>query len=439
MKFLYFVPCALMLLCISVMTHAAPFDSGMRQWSQPNSITFMARLWGDEFFWWMETSDGYRIVQGSDNWFYYATLDETGEFAPTQSRVGIDSPPGESYQLERSASRIAEIQEQIAVANAQTEQARQWYEQKQALNPGAPVVLNIGVILVQFQDVRAYRDTIPPITRPNGYLKADFDSLLFSQNWWIGPQGNIRHPEGDSIFGSFRDYWHQISRGKLTFTRTFINPVGANGVPKWLLLDNVKSWYHGLNYRLRDEAFQKAIDSSIINPNEWPDPLGYDRYMYVFAGDDPAGVHMTHAGDRTYIQCPERHGVELGQDFVAFAHMGTYAHEFGHNIGFNDEYSSRGVYNDPGLTCLFTYDLMAWGIYNGPNRKGECPATLSPYYRIQKVYDLLGREVKTLVNEFKAAGRYDVTFDAANLASGVYFYRLQAATFIDVKKLVLLR
>lgn len=55
------------------------------------------------------------------------------------------------------------------------------------------------------------------------------------------------------------------------------------------------------------------------------------------------------------------------------------------------------------------------------------------------VHDLLGREVATLVNEFRKAGKYDVVFTAGNLASGVYFYRLQAGTFSDVKKLLLLR
>ncbi|GIW91299.1 MAG: hypothetical protein KatS3mg109_1731 [Pirellulaceae bacterium] len=43
-----------------------------------------------------------------------------------------------------------------------------------------------------------------------------------------------------------------------------------------------------------------------------------------------------------------------------------------------------------------------------------------------KVYDVLGREVVTLVNEVKQPGRYEVTFDASGLASGVYFYRLFA-------------
>jgi hypothetical protein len=56
-----------------------------------------------------------------------------------------------------------------------------------------------------------------------------------------------------------------------------------------------------------------------------------------------------------------------------------------------------------------------------------------------KVYDVLGREVSTLVNEVKEPGTYSVEFDGTNLASGVYFYRLQAGDFVATKKLVLLK
>jgi hypothetical protein len=55
------------------------------------------------------------------------------------------------------------------------------------------------------------------------------------------------------------------------------------------------------------------------------------------------------------------------------------------------------------------------------------------------VYDVLGREVAVLVNDKKASGSYDATFDGSGLASGVYFYRLQAGSFIDTRKLILLR
>jgi hypothetical protein len=56
-----------------------------------------------------------------------------------------------------------------------------------------------------------------------------------------------------------------------------------------------------------------------------------------------------------------------------------------------------------------------------------------------KVYDILGREVRTLVNESLQAGSYETTFDATGLASGVYLCRLTSRDFSETKKLVLLR
>ncbi len=55
------------------------------------------------------------------------------------------------------------------------------------------------------------------------------------------------------------------------------------------------------------------------------------------------------------------------------------------------------------------------------------------------LYDLLGRELAVLLNEKRNAGVYEVKFDGSNLASGVYFYRLQAGDFIQTKKLVILK
>ncbi len=58
---------------------------------------------------------------------------------------------------------------------------------------------------------------------------------------------------------------------------------------------------------------------------------------------------------------------------------------------------------------------------------------------ILKVYDVLGREVATLVNEVKAPGEHVVQFEANNLSSGVYYYRLSAGSFIQTKKMILIR
>lgn len=58
---------------------------------------------------------------------------------------------------------------------------------------------------------------------------------------------------------------------------------------------------------------------------------------------------------------------------------------------------------------------------------------------VLKVYDVLGREVSTLINEVEKAGNHKVRFDAGNLANGIYFYSLTAGNFHQTKKLILLK
>jgi hypothetical protein len=55
------------------------------------------------------------------------------------------------------------------------------------------------------------------------------------------------------------------------------------------------------------------------------------------------------------------------------------------------------------------------------------------------VYDMLGRQVSVLVDETKAPGRYEVTFEAARLASGVYFCRLSAGSRVATRKMLIMR
>ena len=56
-----------------------------------------------------------------------------------------------------------------------------------------------------------------------------------------------------------------------------------------------------------------------------------------------------------------------------------------------------------------------------------------------KIYDILGNEVSTLINEIKPAGNYEVKFNALGLSSGVYFYKLQTGSFIETKKMILMK
>jgi enterochelin esterase-like enzyme len=86
-----------------------------------------------------------------------------------------------------------------------------------------------------------------------------------------------------------------------------------------------------------------------------------------------------------------------------------------------------------------TYDLAQ----NYPNPFN--PVTNISYqlakggYVTLKIYNLLGYEIATLVNEYRPQGRYKIKFDASNLASGVYFYKMQAGSFSDTKKFIFMK
>jgi hypothetical protein len=92
-----------------------------------------------------------------------------------------------------------------------------------------------------------------------------------------------------------------------------------------------------------------------------------------------------------------------------------------------------------GINSVFTYSLSQ----NYPNPFN--PTTMIKYsipeagYIKLKVYDILGNEVATLVNEEKVPGNYSTVFDASSFASGVYIYRLQAGSFLQTRKMILLK
>jgi hypothetical protein len=346
---------------------AAPFDTGFRQWSQPNSITFVGREWGDEFFWWAETETGHRYLQLSNGWYYYATLDANGDFAPTSYRVGIDAPPANSYKLERLQARTVSIDQSRERFNTQIELNAQRFLQKlaQARALGQPVVKRLAVILVEFPDAPHFQDPQHP-RRPFGYLRADFDGLLFSQNFWYAPAESSLvspHPEQHPVYGSMRDYWWQMSRpngsaGALILTGNVVNPQDGNGIPLWIeMRDSIE---HYDFETLVDEAKSRAIQLGYLDTTQ------YNAFAIIYAGISARLWHR--AGADSYIAEERRYG--------AFEHIGLHCHEFGHLLGFADEYLDE--------TQLSWFDLMSHGCYNGPgNLLGECPATPAPLYRVQ--------------------------------------------------------
>ena len=90
-----------------------------------------------------------------------------------------------------------------------------------------------------------------------------------------------------------------------------------------------------------------------------------------------------------------------------------------------------------GTLCGFE---LAQNYPNPFNPSSDIRYQISEFRHVKlAVYDLLGQEVAVLVNERKAPGSYEVTFDGSTLASGMYLYRLQSGSYVETKKMLILK
>ena len=127
------------------------------------------------------------------------------------------------------------------------------------------------------------------------------------------------------------------------------------------------------------------------------------------------------------------------------------------SYAFNDEYLPAGKYSYrlkqidfDGTTSYSNIIEVDIDLPNAFSLEQNYPNPFNPSTTINyqipelsfvtlKVYDVLGSEVATLVNKELPVGNYEIEFDATTLPSGIYFYRLQAGSFVETKKMVLMK
>jgi len=129
--------------------------------------------------------------------------------------------------------------------------------------------------------------------------------------------------------------------------------------------------------------------------------------------------------------------------YTSFLYLGDYQWE-------RDNWQLKGCIISDTLYGEMTDVPPAQDIPNKMQLNQNYPNPFNPSTKIRftisdfgfttlKVYDVLGNEVTTLVNEEKHPGVYEVEFNANELSSGIYFYQLKAGDFISIKKMILLR
>jgi hypothetical protein len=180
----------------------------------------------------------------------------------------------------------------------------------------------------------------------------------------------------------------------------------------------------------------ESISAGLSHDEDWVTSLAV-RGEHVFAGTT-AGVYILNKDDTSWTTVgtglpspPER------VDYLAATDSNLYAGLVG------------GIWKRPISEMVTTVSPPPTGVptnfvlfQNFPNPFNPNTTIKYALPRVSQVsltvYDILGRQVSVLVNERKEAGVYEVKYDGSNLASGVYFYRLQAGDFVATKRLLLL-
>jgi hypothetical protein len=180
-------------------------------------------------------------------------------------------------------------------------------------------------------------------------------------------------------------------------------------------LDKGSNWTQITDFQVRDVTFDKNGFVYVSTDKVYRSTNNGDNWTEISTGLPDAYINSLTVNTDGYI----------------------FAGTLNHGVYRSSE-STTSIEND-NINSPATFALEQ----NYPNPFN--PST-SIQYRVSnnsqvsiKVYDVLGNEVATLVNEQKPVGTYEVKFNAAGLSSGIYLYKLQAGSMVETKKMLLLK
>jgi Zn-dependent metalloprotease len=186
------------------------------------------------------------------------------------------------------------------------------------------------------------------------------------------------------------------------------------------------------------ECYVRAADFNTNSVGFIAGPLSVIGYP-TYSGDDKTVAYHTTA----YYQSPLYDAINKialkdnmiessgsPQDYVIAA---TYPYWFviGNRVSDANDGNNNNIPASFGLSQNYPNPF-------NPSTKISWQSPVGSHQTL-KVYDVLGNEVATLIDEYKPAGRYDVEFNARQLSSGIYFYQLKAGSFVETKKMILLK
>jgi len=235
---------------------------------------------------------------------------------------------------------------------------------------------------------------------------ATFQSLSYDGNTWIAMAPSTTHTivkDGARTCNDCHNW------GGTVDAINEYNSTGKIQFGTWNSSDSTLSWVHGIVPLPAD--YKRSFNLDFIQfDGDWSSPPGSDNKNWSFVKDDADGFQLLYSTPLTTAQMNA-----LGMDTLL--------------VGVEDE--TNGMPSD--------YNLEQ--NYPNPFNPSTTIKFSIPENSIVEltVYNQLGEFIQMLVNEEKSAGSYEITFNAQDLSSGVYFYQIKANNFVSTKKLVLLK
>jgi hypothetical protein len=365
---------------------------------------------------------GTTILQGMKNAAPGAQIDysSTGVFTNTSAQysvVIIGETPYAEYGGDRTDLTISKTDIDLV---------------KKMKSYGAPVV----VILVSgrpliIEKLLHFSDVIVaawlPGTEGDGIadvLFGDYQPVGRLSHTWPKTMAQIPINVGDSNYFPLYEYGFGI-------TSLSDSPAGSAPVCLSAIIANDGKHYElTFNKRMKDPS---SVQASFV--------FAKNKALIV-----PAVTLSLKQNDSTIII------VELDAAYYSINDVGAISYRSGNIQSFDDAslqaFAFMDAVNWTGSATVINENKNLIPLVNKLNQNYPNPfnptTTISYQLALQghvslKVYDVLGRQIVTLVDEVKSAGTYTVSWDAAKLSSGVYFYRLQVGDFNDLKRLILVK
>lgn len=350
MKKIYLISLTLVALFFTLKTMAVPAQPGIIEFEQPDGYVLNITLHGDEFVHWAQTIDGYTILQNEKGYYVYAIKGNQGDLK--LSELVAHNPDDRLFQ---ELAFLGTTTKDIRFSRKQIDEALQkWGGQKGlAKRGGFPTTgtNNLIMILANFSDTQTT------------FLQSDFD--------------NYMNQSGYDGYGSFKDYYVEVSYGQLTVNTT---------VTVWVTLPQTHDYYGENNSAFARDAVLAADDYVDFSNFDNDDDGDVDGIAIIHQGlgeESSGNVNdiWSHSSSISYYGLT-LDGVDIGaytaqpeKSGSSMANIGVMCHEFGHNLGapdyYDTDYADGGSYDGTG-----DWDIMAGGSWN---HYGQSPAHHNPY------------------------------------------------------------